>query len=177
MTNIYKSIAFQGARGAYSDMACRTVYPALKTVPCDSFDAAFEAVIDGNADLAMIPVDNTIAGRVADVHHLMPQGDLFIIGEHFQPVNHMLLGIPGTKIEDIKHIHSHIHAIPQCRNFLQKIDAQTHVHADTAGAAHEIAEKNDSRHAAIASSLAAEIYNLDILEKRLKTTSTTQHGF
>lgn len=163
MTENHKTIAFQGAHGAYSDMACRAVFPHLETIPCDSFDAAFRAVVDGQADLAMIPVDNTIAGRVADVHHLMPQGDLFIIGEHFQPVNHMLLGLPGTKLDDIKHVHSHVHAIPQCREFLKKLDVKAHVHADTAGAAKEIAEKGDKSHAAIASSLAAEIYDLDIL--------------
>lgn len=165
MTREYRSIAFQGAHGAYSDMSCRAVFPDLETLPCDSFDEAFRAVIDGRSDLAMIPVDNTIAGRVADVHHLMPQGDLFIIGEHFQPVNHMLLGVKGAKIEDIKHVHSHVHAIPQCRKFLKTLDAKAYVHADTAGAAKEIADKNDVSHAAIASSLASEIYDLEILER------------
>ncbi len=164
----YKTIAFQGAHGAYSDMSCRAVFPDLKTVPCDSFDEAFRAVMDGRSDLAMIPVDNTIAGRVADVHHLMPQGDLFIIGEHFQPINHMLLGLPGAKIEDIKHVHSHVHAIPQCRKFLNKLNVTSHVHADTAGAAKEIAANGDVQHAAIASELAAEIYNLDILERDIE---------
>ena len=164
----YKSVAFQGAYGAYSDMACRSVFPDLKTVPCDSFEDAFSAVMGGAADLAMIPIDNTIAGRVADVHHLMPDGDLFIIGEHFQPVNHMLLGVKGTKIEDIKYVHSHVHAIPQCRNFLKGLDAKSQIHADTAGAAKEISEKNDKSHAAIASSLAAEIYGLDVLKKYIE---------
>lgn len=171
MSHQYKSIAFQGERGAYSDMACRAVYPDLETVPCTSFDAAFRAVMDGRADLAMIPVDNTIAGRVADVHHLMPEGDLFIIGEHFQPVNHMLLGVRGAKIEDIKHVHSHVHAIPQCRKFLQKLEVRSHVHADTAGAAAEISKKNDVQHAAIASSLAAEIYDLEILADGIEDRS------
>ncbi len=164
----YKSIAFQGAHGAYSDMACRSVFPELKTIPCESFDDAFNAVNDGRADLAMIPVDNTIAGRVADVHHLMPEGDLFIIGEHFQPVNHMLLGVAGAKIEDIKYVHSHVHAIPQCREFLKGISAKSYVHVDTAGAAKEIADKNDKSHAAIASSLAAEIYNIEVLERSIE---------
>ena len=85
MTQNYTSIAFQGAHGAYSDMACRAVFPGLNTIPCGSFDDVFNVVTEGQADLAMIPVDNTIAGRVADVHHLMPKGDLFIIGEHFLP--------------------------------------------------------------------------------------------
>ena len=164
----YKTIAFQGAHGAYSDMSCRAVFPDLETLPCDSFDQAFRAVMDGRSDLAMIPVDNTIAGRVADVHHLMPQGDLFIIGEHFQPINHMLLGLPGTKLGDVKHVHSHVHAIPQCRKFLNKLQVKSHVHADTAGAAKEIAAKGDAQHAAIASELAAEIYNLEILERDIE---------
>ncbi len=164
----YKSIAFQGARGAYSDMACRAVFPDLKTIPCDSFDEAFRAVMNGQADLAMIPVDNTIAGRVADVHHLMPECDLFIVGEHFQPVNHMLLGVKGAKVSDIKYVHSHVHALPQCREFLKGINAKPNVHVDTAGAAMEIANKNDKEHAAIASSLAAEIYDLEILERDIE---------
>ncbi len=164
----YKKIAFQGAHGAYSDMSCRAVFPDLETLPCDSFDQAFNAVIEGRSDLAMIPVDNTIAGRVADVHHLMPQGDLFIIGEHFQPINHMLLGLPGSKIENIKHVHSHVHAIPQCRKFLNKLEVKSHVHADTAGAAQEIALNKDPEHAAIASELAAETYGLDILERDIE---------
>ncbi len=168
MTDEYKTIAFQGAHGAFSDMSCRAVFPDLTTIPCDSFDDAFTAVMEGKADLAMIPVDNTIAGRVADVHHLMPQGDLFIIGEHFQPVNHMFLGVKGAQISDIKHVHSHLHALPQCKKFLKTIDAKAHVHADTAGAAKEISEKGDKAHAAIASELAADIYGLGILEKGIE---------
>ncbi len=168
MTKQYKSIAFQGAHGAYSDMACRSVFQGLETLPCDSFDDAFKAVQDGQTDLAMIPVDNTIAGRVADVHHLMPKGNLYIIGEHFQPINHMLLGVPGTKLEDIKYVHSHVHAIPQCREFLKKLNVKAHVHADTAGAASEISVKKDKQHAAIASALAAEIYGLDIIESEIE---------
>lgn len=177
MTDEYKTIAFQGAHGAYSDMACRAVFPDLKTIPCDSFDAAFQAVMDGDADLAMIPVDNTVAGRVADVHHLMPQGDLFIIGEHFQPVKHMLLGVEGSNLEDIKHIHSHLHALPQCKKFLKTIDAKAHVHADTAGAAKEISEKNDKSHAAIASSLAAEIYGLKVLKEGVEDVKSNVTRF
>lgn len=164
----YKTIAFQGAHGAYSDMSCRAAMPALKTLPCDTFDAAFNAVMDGEADLAMIPVDNTIAGRVADVHHLMSRGELFIIGEHFQPINHMLLGVKGSKIEDLKYVHSHIHAIPQCKKILKKLGVKSQVHADTAGAAREISQKNNLAHGAIASELAAEIYDLEILAREIE---------
>jgi len=158
------AIAFQGAHGAYSDLSCRTVFPGLPTLPCNSFEDAFEAVRSGEADLAMIPVDNTIAGRVADVHHLMPGGDLFIIGEHFQPVHHALLGVKGSKLESLTTVHSHIHALPQCKKFIKAQGLKGVVHADTAGAAREIAEKNDPEHAAIASTLAAEIYGLEILK-------------
>ena len=159
-----KKIAFQGAKGAYSDLACRTVFPTLETVPCDSFEDAFIAVSNGDADLAMIPIDNTIAGRVADVHHLMPDGDLFIIGEHFQPIRHALMGVKGAKIEDLKHVHSHVHAIPQCRKMINRLKLKAHIHADTAGAAKEAAELGDKTHGVIASELAAEIYGLEILE-------------
>ncbi len=163
MTLNPKKIAFQGTYGAYSDLACRTLYPELETIPCTSFDEAFEAVNNNIADLAMIPVDNTIAGRVADVHTLMPKGDLFIIGEHFQPVHHALLGIKGTDKSKLTDVHSHIHALPQCRKLIQELKLKPHVHADTAGAAEEIAQRKDPAHAAIASKLAAEIYGLDIL--------------
>jgi prephenate dehydratase len=171
MSNSSKTIAFQGAHGAYSDMACRAVFPKLTTIPCDTFDQAFRAVVEGKADLGMIPIDNTIAGRVADVHHLMPKNGLFIIGEHFEPINHMLLGVKGTKLSDLKFVHSHVHAIPQCRKILEKLGVKPVVHADTAGAAREISERNDKAHGAIASALAAEIYNLDILEREIEDES------
>jgi len=158
-----KKIAFQGTYGAYSDLACRTVYPNVETLPCNSFNEAFQAVQEEKADLAMIPVDNTIAGRVADVHTLMPNGDLFIIGEHFQPIRHALLGVKGTKKETLKHVHSHIHALPQCRKFIADLNMEPHIHADTAGAAEEVAKRGNPEHGAIASTLAAEIYDLDIL--------------
>ncbi len=160
-----KKIAFQGAAGAYSDVACRTVFPGIETVPCASFEDAFATLADGKADLAMIPVDNTLAGRVADVHHLMPKKQLYIIGEHFQPIHHHLLAVKGTKLGDLKYVHSHIHAIPQCRKAIKRLKLQPLVHADTAGSARDIAAKGDKTHAAIASSLAAKIYGLDILEK------------
>ncbi|MBL4803647.1 MAG: prephenate dehydratase [Alphaproteobacteria bacterium] len=163
-----KTIAFQGAKGAYSDLACRTVFPSLETLGCNSFEDAFVAVRDGKAELAMIPIDNTIAGRVADVHHLMPDGGLYIIGEHFQPIRHALLGVKGSSKKKLKHVHSHIHALPQCRKLLGKLDVQPHVHADTAGAAQEIAEKNDPEHGAIASELAAQIYDLEILDRDIQ---------
>ncbi|MGB4056668.1 MAG: prephenate dehydratase [Alphaproteobacteria bacterium] len=168
MTKNTRKIAFQGMKGAFSDLACRAVYPDMETVPCDTFEDAFNAVREGNVDLAMIPIDNTLAGRVADVHRLMRRGDLFVIGEHFLKVRLHLLGLKGTKKEDIKHVHSHIHAIPQCRNLIKKLGLTAHIHADTAGAAEEVARKGDKEHAAIASELAAKTYDLQILEQDIQ---------
>lgn len=160
-----KKISFQGFHGAYSDMSCRAVFPDYETVPCETFEDAFAAVKEGRADLAMIPVDNTLAGRVADVHHLLPRSGLSIIGENFLKVEHALLGIKGAKIDGLKHVHSHIHALPQCRKVIKELGLKPHVHADTAGAAREVAEKTDPAHAAIASTLSAKIYGLDILRE------------
>lgn len=162
-TQNHKKISFQGAHGAYSDLACREVFPELETVPCNTFEEAFAAVQSGLTDLAMIPIDNTLAGRVADVHRLMPGSGLSIIGEHFLKIDHALLGVKGSTIDDLKHVHSHLHALPQCRKVIKELGLTPHVHADTAGAAGEIAEKNDKAHGAIASKLAAEIYGLDVL--------------
>lgn len=158
-------IAFQGNAGAYSDLACREVYPDYQTLPCETFQRAFEAVQNDEAELAMIPIDNTLAGRVADVHHLIPHSGLVIVREHFQTIQHCLMSTKGTSIDKIKHIHSHIHALPQCRKLIQKLGAKTHVESDTAGAARVVADLNDPEHAAIASKLAAEIYGLEILEQ------------
>ena len=161
-------ISFQGAKGAYSDLACRAMYPDMETLPCSTFDLAFQAVIKRDAEYAMIPVDNTLAGRVADVHHLIPKSGLHIVGEHLQPIHHNLLGVKGTKIEDIQTVHSHIHAIPQCKGYLKKLNVQTNVQADTAGAARNVSEIKDKTQAAIASTLAAELYDLEILDTNIE---------
>lgn len=164
MTSTKGKISFQGFAGAYSDMACREVFPRLETLPCPTFEEAFRALKEKKADLAMIPIDNTLAGRVADVHHLIPQGGIYVIGEHFLPVRHALLGVKGAKKEALKHVHSHVHAIPQCKNMIKRLKLKSHIHVDTAGAAQEVAQRQDPAHGAIASALAAEIYGLDILE-------------
>ena len=156
-------ISYQGAPGAYSDLACREVFPKMETLPCDTFEEAFAAVQTGAADLAMIPVDNSLAGRVADVHHLMPKSGLSIIGEHFLKIEHALLGVKGAKIENLKHVHSHLHALPQCRKVIKELGLKPHVHADTAGAAEEVSQMTDKEHGAIASTLAAKIYHLEVL--------------
>jgi len=161
-------IAFQGTAGAYSDMACRSVYPDMETLPCTSFEDAFRSVNDGTALLAMIPVDNTLAGRVADVHHLIPEGGLHIIGEHFERINHALLGVKGAKTERLEHVHSHVHAIPQCKNIIRDLGLEIHTSSDTAGSASMVAQLNDISHCAIASSLAAELYGLDVLKDNIQ---------
>lgn len=166
-----KRITFQGEIGAYSHLACRSVYPGLETVPSHSFHEAFRKLRQEEVDLAMIPVDNTIAGRVADVHHLIPEGDVFIIGEHFQPIHHCLLGVKGCTLEQLKHVHSHVHALPQCKKLVNELELQAHVHADTAGAAMQVAKMANPEHAAIASSLAAEIYDLEILRENVQDTN------
>ena len=160
----YNTIAFQGMAGAYSDLACRKAFPELTTIPCVSFEAAFRAVRDGDADLAMIPVDNSLAGRVADVHSLIPNGELFVISEHFQRIRHCLLGLPGARIQDITDVHSHVHAIPQCKKIIESMKLTSHVVADTAKGASDVKKWNDPTQAAISSELAAKIYGLEILK-------------
>ncbi|HYM72277.1 MAG TPA: prephenate dehydratase domain-containing protein, partial [Stellaceae bacterium] len=117
MTDPHRPIAFQGAPGAYSDLACRHVFPDRETLPCAQFEDAFAAVREGRAALGMIPIENSVAGRVADIHHLMPESGLYIIGEHFEPVHHHLLALPGTSLKTIKTVRSHVHALGQCRNY------------------------------------------------------------
>ncbi len=158
-----RTIAFQGHPGAYSHLACRRMFPEFAVLPCESFEDAFAAVRERRARYAMIPVENTVAGRVADVHHLLPRGGLHIVAEHFLRVNHHLLVLPGTRLEQVETVLSHVHALGQCRAFIRRHGLRPRAVADTAGAAAEVAERRDPRLAAIASSLAAEIYGLDVL--------------
>ena len=162
------TIAFQGEAGANSDMACRAAFPYMSTLPCPTFETAMEAVQKGNAELAMIPVENSIAGRVADLHSLLPHTRLKIVAEHFQRVEHCLVALPGASLKSIKSVKSHVQALAQCRNFLKKNHFEPVVHADTAGAAREIAEIGDPHVGAIASSLAARIYGLKVLAKNIE---------
>ncbi len=164
----FKTIAFQGMAGAYSDLACRAAYPELTTLPCVSFEAAFRAVSDGAADLAMIPVDNSLAGRVADVHNLIPNENLHIIGEHFQLIRHCLLGLPDADLEDFTDVHSHVHAIPQCKKIIDELRLTRHVVADTAKGAFDVKKWNDKSQAVIASELAADIYGLKIFKRDIQ---------
>jgi prephenate dehydratase len=163
-----QKIAFQGQHGAYSDLACRTAFPDMQTLPCETFEAAFEAVREGAAALAMLPPENSLAGRVPDMHALLPDSGLSIIGESFLRVEHCLLAPPGTKIAAVKYIHSHPVALGQVRNIIRELGAQTVVEEDTAGAAEIVARLNDKQHAAIASSLAGEIHGLHILRRNVE---------
>lgn len=162
-------IAFQGANGANSDTACREVFPELEPVACETFEDAFAVLKRGDVDLAMIPIENSLAGRVADIHHLLPRSTHHIIGEFFQPIHFHLLANKGTKLEDIKAVHSHVHALGQCRKILRKHGWQAKVHADTAGAAQMISQDpGDRENAALAPILAAQLYDLDVLAENVE---------
>ena len=172
MGQTVKKVSFQGFKGANSDMASRVLVPGCETLPCLTFEEAFRAVQDGQADLAVIPVDNNLAGRVADVHHLIPKSGLSITAEYFMPIRFALMAIKGAKPEDLKHVYSHVHAFPQCRNIVKKMGLQTHIHADTAGAAADVAAWCKADTAALAPALAADIYNLDVIAHDVQDTAT-----
>src|SRR5512135_1077110 len=161
-------IAFQGAPGAYSDLACRQVFPDRTTLPCAAFEDAFEAVRDGQAELAMIPIENSVNGRVADVHRLLPRSGLNIIGEHFHRVQHHLLVLPGAALADLRTVHSHVQGLGQCRALIRRLGLKPVVEADTAGSARMVAERGDRSRAAIASALAGEIYGLESLQSGIE---------
>lgn len=163
MTKVTGKIAYQGERGANSHIACKEVYPGLTPVPCRTFEDVIAMVEGGEADLAMIPVENTIAGRVGDIHHLLPSTRLHMIGEHFMRIRFQLMGHKGSQLGDIKHAHSHIMALGQCREYLRSHNISAVTAADTAGAARQVAERGDPTEAAIAPALAAQEYGLEIL--------------
>ena len=169
-------IAFQGEPGANSDIACREAYPDHEPLPCPTFEDALGAIAAGEATLGMIPIENSVAGRVADIHHLMPISDLHIIAEWFLPIRNQLMAPKGATLSGLKTVQSHVMALGQCRNFLRKLGVKTIVAADTAGSAREVAERGDRSGAAIASRLAASIYGLDILAEDVEdeTHSTTR---
>jgi prephenate dehydratase len=160
-----KRIAFQGEPGANSHIACNQAYPSHEPLPCPTFEDAFAAVRGGRAKLGMIPIDNSIAGRVADIHHLMPRSGLHIVGEWFLPVQHQLMAPRGATLKTIRTVESHVHALGQCRRIIRKLGIKAVVAADTAGAAREVAEAGDISRAALATTLAAKIYGLQILKR------------
>jgi prephenate dehydratase len=156
-------IAFQGEPGANSHIAIVEAYPDAVPLPCATFEDALAAIASGEAELGMIPIENSIAGRVADIHHLLPASGLFIVGEWFLPISHQLMAPRGATLDGIKTVESHVHALGQCRRIIRKLGIKPIVAADTAGSARAIAERGDRTCASLASRLAAEIYGLDIL--------------
>jgi prephenate dehydratase len=171
-----KVISFQGEPGANSHIACAEVHPDWEVLPCPTFEDAFAAVTEGQAGLAMIPIENSIAGRVADIHHLLPTSGLHIIGEHFLPIHFQLMGLPGTSLGDIKSVYSHVHALGQCRKIIRRLGLIAHVAGDTAGSARQVAEWKDPSRASLAPRMAAEIYGLEILAENVEdeTHNTTR---
>jgi prephenate dehydratase len=163
-----RRITFQGEPGANSHIACREAFPDHEAVPCATFEDAFALVENGTADLAMIPIENSVAGRVADIHHLMPRSTLNIIGEFFLPLSHQLMAVKGASLSTIRTVQSHVMALGQCRRAIRELKLVPVIGADTAGSAREIAEDADPARAAIASRLAAEIYGLDILAENIE---------
>jgi prephenate dehydratase len=161
-------ISYQGEPGANSHIACLEARPGHEPLPCRTFEDAFQAVATGKAELAMIAIENTTAGRVADVHHLLPESGLSIVGEHFLRIEFHLLAVPGVKLTDIKEVHSHVHALGQCRKFIREHKLKPVVAADTAGAARELSESRLTTQAAIATKLAAETYGLKILARNIE---------
>src|SRR4051812_975818 len=164
-----KKIIYQGEPGANSHLACKEAYPAYEPIPCPTFEDCFSALQSGDVDLGMIPIENSVAGRVADIHHLMPTSGLQIIAEWFLPIRNQLMAPKGASLKTIKTVQSHVMALGQCRNVIRELRLKPVVAADTAGSAREVAEAKDPARAAIASRLAAEIYGLDIFEKTSRT--------
>lgn len=161
-------IAFQGVPGAYSDLACRSAYPGMKTLPCATFEDAIAAVREGRARMAMLPCENSLAGRVPDIHRLLPDSGLHVVAEHFQRVEHCLLAPKGASLATVRRAHSHAVALGQVRRVLKELNLTPVVQADTAGSAELVARLNSPEDAAIASELAAEIYGLEVLRRNVE---------
>ncbi len=162
------TIAFMGVEGANADLACRQSCPYMQTMPCPSFEDVFEAVSAGKAELGMIPIENSQAGRVAEIHNLLPKTKLHIVGEYFQNIEHVLVSVKGSTLETIKDVYSHPQALMQCREHLREMQVEAHTYSNTAAAAADVAKWNDPTKAAIASPLAAELYGLKILREHLQ---------
>ena len=171
-----KIIAFQGEPGANSHIACQNAYPKWTPLPCATFEDALAAVTEGRASLAMIPIENSIAGRVADIHALLPASGLFIVAEYFLPIHFQLLGVKGARADGLKSVYSHVHALGQCRKAIRARGLKPMVTADTAGSAREVAEWGDPTRASIAPRLAADIYGLEVLAENIEdeTHNTTR---
>ncbi|OED35547.1 prephenate dehydratase [Chromatiales bacterium (ex Bugula neritina AB1)] len=168
MSDYKNKIAYQGEAGAYSHLASRNAHPELEPFPCESFAAAFAAVENRQAGLAIIPIENSLGGRVADMHYLLPESTLFIVDEYYHAVQHCLLGLPGATLEGLTHVRSHPQGLAQCRGIIEELNLKVLPVADTAGSAREVKELGDPAHASIASSLAGEIYGLSVLRDRIE---------
>ena len=158
-------IAYQGEPGANSHIACSDVYPGWDPLPCASFEEAFAAITEGRAELGMIPIENSLAGRVSDIHHFLPDAGLHIIGEYFLPIHFHLLGLKGASLADLRSVYSHVHALGQCRKIIKQYGLKAVTTGDTAGSAREVAEWGDKSRASLAPQLAADIYGLDVLAR------------
>lgn len=167
-TGKQRAILYQGEPGANSHVACMNAFPDMRPEPCATFEDAFTDLSQRDGDYAMIAVENTVAGRVADVHHLLPGSGLFIVGEHFERIRHQLMVLPGTKLEDIETVHSHVHALGQCRRVIRELGLKPVIAPDTAGAARELRDDGDRTRAVIASALAAELYGLEIVRRDIE---------
>jgi prephenate dehydratase len=172
-----RAIAFQGEPGAYSHQACHAARPNLEALPCPTFEAVIDAVREGRAEQAMLPVENTTYGRVADIHRLLPGSGLHIVDEAFVRVHINLLGVPGATIADIREAWSHLVLLPQCARFLREHGIEGRVSPDNARAARDVAARSDKTHAALASELAGEIYGLDVLARNIEDHDTNTTRF
>ncbi|RUT28205.1 prephenate dehydratase [Arsenicitalea aurantiaca] len=163
-----RKIAFQGEPGAFSHAATHAVFPDDEVLPCTTFEDTIAAVQRGDADFGVVPVENSLYGRITDIYHLLPSSGLYIVGEHFLRVEMNLLGVPGARLEEVKTVQSLSVALGQCRKFIQEHGLKTVNGVDTAGSAREIAERGDPSAAAIASRFAAEVYGLDVLAANIE---------
>ena len=170
-------IGFQGVAGAHSDLACRRAFPYMESKSYPTFDDVFEAVENGEVEIGMIPIENSYAGRVAEVHNILAHTDLHIVGEHFLRIEHHLLGVKGAEISDVKDVHSHPQALMQCRGNLKELDVTKHEELNTAIAAEKVAELGDKSKAALASELAAEIHGLDIIKRDVQDSEMNMTVF
>ncbi|WP_374466970.1 prephenate dehydratase [Ferrovibrio sp.] len=176
-TDPARIVAFQGAPGAYSHLACREALPDMVPLPCATFEDAFAAVREGRAACGLIPIENSTAGRVADIHQLLPEGGLYITAEHFLRVRHQLLAPKAASLKIIKRVYSHVQALSQCRRVIKDLGIEPIVSTDTAGSAKDVAERNNPEEAAIASSIAGELYGLQVLRGDIEDNHTNTTRF
>ncbi|WP_334121729.1 MULTISPECIES: prephenate dehydratase [Glutamicibacter] len=170
-------ISYQGEAGSNSNMACTQRFPDMQAVPCASFEDAFAMVENGEADLAMIPIENSLAGRVADIHVLLPESNLQIVGEHYLRIRFDLLGLPGSTVAEATEVHSHIHALGQCRKIIREHQLTPVIAGDTAGSAREVRDWNDPKKLSLAPPLAAELYGLEVLASGVEDDPTNTTRF